>query len=511
MTDSSDKPRWSLPICFPPAPPGPRQGWVRAGRIAAWVGLLLAVLGTVGQFQYSTWKGHRRWESKYGHLDAADRPPRPSKGAVVRWRGAVRAYWAGENIYRTRVKEGEMGMHPNMPVTVLLLTPFACLPVAWSVLAFNVLKAATILGSLWWLTAVANHRDHRMPDWVLGLALVGGLTLALGDVQHANTNTFVLGGIALHLWLYRRGRSWLSGWPLALAICLKLTPGLFVVYWLYQRRWRVATATLIALLVLGVVLPAMVWIGVERDVSGGVRHFATTTRTWFDNLILPGLVQGAPYPTHVNQSLWGVMNRYFLDGPGGNIYWGPDDNPYETQDRFGWITLPGLATSPARLKQIHRMLTLVVLGLMAWGIGWRVPDRDDGRRGLQYGLVVLGMMLLNQRTWDHHAAVLMVAQVPLWYALAFGHMSGRRRRWAFGLAVGSWVLLWAPRSGTMDLIARMTGRSRDQGEEWGNYAEAYGRVFYHFVLLLAAVLMTSLALRGRSDPYGRTRVPLGAP
>ena len=41
MTDSPDKPRWSLPVCAPPGPPGPRRRWIRAGRTAAWVGLML--------------------------------------------------------------------------------------------------------------------------------------------------------------------------------------------------------------------------------------------------------------------------------------------------------------------------------------------------------------------------------------------------------------------------------------------------------------------------------------
>ena len=80
---------------------------------------------------------------------------------------------------------------------------------------------------------------------MLGLGLLWVLMFVIGDLQHGNTHVLVLGAITLHLWLYRRGHDWAAGGALALAICLKMTPALFVLYWLYQRNWKLLGGTLL--------------------------------------------------------------------------------------------------------------------------------------------------------------------------------------------------------------------------------------------------------------------------
>jgi len=517
-----------LPYCSPQPEAPRRRPWARAARIAAYLGLLAALIGVVAQFQVLT----QREMGAARRVVGPDAPDREllavaHKGALARWSKAVRQFWRGRNIYRTREAASAEGpepavwLHPNMPLVVLLLSPFAYLPATWMALSWNVLKVAVLAGAALAAVAAVNHKDRRMGDWVLGLALLWTLLLVIGDMQHGNTNVFVLGAIALHLWLYRRGRDVAAGAALALAICLKLTPALFLLYWLYQRQWRVLGASLAALLVLAVALPWAV-----LTVAFGPAHFVELAGTWLGNLVVPGLVKGTWYPVHINQSLSGVLSRYLLGGDAGNVFWNPDDNPAALQTDVGHIHLA--AWAPATVRWLLRLTQAAIVALMAWAIGWRKLPRDDGRRGLHYALVLLGMMLLNQRTWGHHAAVLLPAAVALWYAVAYGRVSRRARVAALVLLLAAGPLLWLGGKDTFTLAAKIAGRAdveigphetatvagcqmtvgpegRELGDLWHDLAEAYGITFCYFVLLLAAAVVLCVSLRGRDRPYADRR------
>ena len=532
-------------------PPQSRPRLVRAGRIGAWALLAAALLIPVVQFQHGTLKNDRKSRAYRQRLAAAEAagalqaampqaaplpgpvalspaqraelarkaigaPPKPHKGAIGRWRKAVRALWAGQNIYMapddpdlaahleqldSDDDEGThvIYLHPNMPFTVILMTPFAYMPIGAMALSWSLLKVLAIVAAIAMAAELAAHGRRKIPDWVLGLGLAWSVLFIVGDLQHGNTNGFVLLAVVAHLWLYRRGHDWAAGWPLALAICLKMTPALFVLYWLYQRNWKLLGGTLLAGVVLAGVVPAAL--------LGPARHLELT-QAWLDNLIVPGLIKGAWYPIHINQSLPGVFSRYFIGEPhaGGNILWNPDDNLYRSQTTFDWITL--VALDPAHVKLLIKLAQVAIVAVMAWAIGWRKLPRDDGRRALHYGLVAAGMMLLNQRTWDHHAGLMLLASMAAWQAIAHGRLSRRRRIAALTLVLLAGLAVWLTGTGPVELAGKLTGMSGDEAEYLADVVDAYGPAFYHFLLMLIALAVLAAGLRRREDPYAEQRQTL---
>jgi len=318
------------------------------------------------------------------------------------------------------------------------------------------------------------------------------LPLVISDIQHVNTNLFVLGLIAVHLWLYRRGRDAWAGAVLALAVCLKMTPVLFGLYWLYQRNWRLLGGLVAALAVMVVAVPLTVL---------GPGRFTELTGSWLGNLIVPGLLKAKPFPIHVNQSLPGVFCRLFMRG---NIYYNPDD--FAVAPRFGYINLISLPLAVGRYVLMG--LKLSILAVAAWAVGWAKLPRDDARRGLHYGLVAAAMLILNQRTWDHHAVVLLVAYLAIWYVLAYGRFDRRVRVACLVMMLVAGGLNWLMGKSLFTLLA---GRAR--GRELADIVEAYGPAFVHFVLIFVLCVVLLRALRA-TDRAGRTlfssrRQPLG--
>ncbi|KKK74354.1 hypothetical protein LCGC14_2884620, partial [marine sediment metagenome] len=306
------------------------------------------MIAPVAQFQRKTLRNHRKavqfdaknpgWTPAVAEA-GGPRRPKQHAGAIGRWRKAVRRFWAGENIYlavppggrdpNLHPRDKPVRLHPNMPFVLMLMTPFAYLSVGAMALSWSILKLVVLIVTVLMTAELVAHKDKRPADWIIALGLAWALLPLVGDVQHGNTNVFVLGAVAGHLWLFRRGRDLAAGAVLALAICLKMTPAIFVLYWLYQRNWKLLAASATGLVVFAAVIPAA---------TVGPTHYAALMQSWLDNLIVPGLLKGAWYPVHVNQSLSGVMSRYFLDGQNGNIFWNPDDNLYDVQDKFGWIS-----------------------------------------------------------------------------------------------------------------------------------------------------------------------------
>lgn len=521
-----EKPNWSLPYATPDIDGVTRIGKLRVPnrvlRIVAYTALGLTLLVPVIQLQVrvmddladvDAWHADR----EAGALSKAEHragPPTDSTGAMNRWASHIRAFWRGKNIYAEPgafADSPQAGQsddpwdrggvrHPNMPFVVILLTPFAFLPESIAALTFTVVKLLLAIAGGLAAIRFCNHRDHRMSDWVVGLAMASWILLAISDIQHANTNLFVLAFIGLHLGFYRQGKDIAAGASLAVAICIKITPLLFVVYWLAQRSWKLLIATTVAGLIFAIVVPAA---------TLGPARYVDLTQTWLDNLIFKG-VKGSWYPVHVNQSVPGTVGRYLLDGQAGGDYnYSPDDYgawedmPAHRPPR--WIAFASL--DETTVKWIIRGLQLGVLGLMAAAIGWRTLPRDDGRRGLHVAMVLATMLLVNQRTWDHHAVILLPAYLAIWYALAYGRIKRRWRVTALTLTILAGATLWLSAGELLEGLGHAFGAEDE--EEFANHLLAYGPRMYTWLLTFLAAAVCCFALKGKTDPYAQTRQPVG--
>lgn len=511
---------WALPYeTFIPADPSKRR-FASVLRIVLYVLFFAAMIIPIVQLESTVLRNQRRLreyntrlrENRLTEKDIrSGKPPKGHKGAVNRWRTAVHKFWDGENIYCSPGQAGEHSsdknankrptvfLHPNMPFVVILLTPFSYLPMWAGGLLFTILKVLAVFVAILAAVRVVNHREMRMPDWIVGLGVLWWLTGMTGDIQHANTNGFVLAAIVFHLWLYRRGKDLSAGVLLALAICIKMTPALFVLYWIYQRNWKLLRGTLGAGLLFAVVIPA---------VLVGPARYSELTSTWYKNLIKPGLVEGAWYPIHINQSISGVTSRFLLGGQrGGDINWNPDDTGYEGVKNHKWIAFASL--DPQVVKRIIQGLQVCIVLLMGWAIGLRKLPRDDGRRSLHYAMILAGILLLNQRSWGHHAAILFPAFLGVWYAVGFGKFGKRLRLVTLIMILLCGIISWLSTGELMVLYGKLLcGLPKSQAKEFADQLTAYGPKFVVFLLLFLTAVILAVGMKKSDPPYAPTRQKL---
>lgn len=240
------------------------------------------------------------------------------------------------------------------------------------------------------------------------------------------------------------------------ACMLKMSPALFVAWWLLRRRWRpagasVAAAVLLTLASMAVVSPAVQW------------HFYTE--------VLPGFGSGSYNGLTVDIGLYGnhsipnLLDMAFPD-PGNAL------------------------SSTARLASM--LATGIVVGVMAAGF-----RRSSGGLGLaaQAAAIGVAMLLLPVYTYEHHIIWALPAA-----ALALHAVTERSLRPAWAIAIGPAVATWAFELAALKKVARSMDDSLPQQALAGAIQES--KFVALAVLWLAALLVGWGASSTRGEGSG---------
>ena len=297
----------------------------------------------------------------------------------------------GTNAYETHRTEGTHSKYP--PFFFLVTAPLALLPLGvagaiWFLLNTSLSVACCVL-------AVAAFRapgtGGRLPPIAYASPGLLAAVVIVTNLSRGQVNILILFFVCLGLYAFRRGRDLRAGLALGIAVALKLTPLLLVVYLLYRRAWRVALGTGIALIVAWAILPALVF---------GPREAVTVTKSWV------GVVQtfsekgvlgeGVAGVRHTNQSLSAAFHRFFTRSPADagrtDFYLNVASLDYETA---AWIV---------------RALSALVLLLLAWFVRGPIGERGaDVRWGYEISLVLLAVLIISPISWINHYVVLIVA------------------------------------------------------------------------------------------------------
>lgn len=343
-----------------------------------------------------------------------------TRTAILRWHDQVRDLFAGKNVY-------EGNPYPNPPIMAFLLRPFYELPPIPAALTWFVLKAILATISIYWVFQLCGI---TVPTWARILAITLALHPIMGDLSHGNVNIVILFLIAGTLEAYRRGWPIVAGLTLGLAIACKVTPALFLPYFVWKGAWRCVVATLVGLVLWFVVVPSAV-LGFEEN--------NTLLKSWYDGMVRPFLVDGKITTERANQSIPGVTFRLLTDKP-SELDYDEDGRPIPAE--FHNIAAIGEANARWIVRGFQALFVFAVVFCC------RTPRIE--RQGLAFagecGLIVLGMLLFSERTWKHHGVTLILPYAVLCLSLGNEVVSIFWRKVIAGILVLSVVLTLLPSS-----------------------------------------------------------------
>ncbi len=415
------------------------------------------------------------------------------RSAFVRWRNQLHGLGQGEDIYQRYI-------YPNAPMMAIILYPLSIIPdvpigsfnLNVGALLWFALKVAMTLLAFIWTVRLVEKLGAPFPPWAQVTALLLSLRPIIGDLSHGNVNLLILFLVVAALLAFKRGHDWLTGLVLALSITCKVTPALFVPYFLWKRAWKTLAGCALGLGLFFFVVPGTFL---------GHAHNARLLQSWVKHMILPYTLKGEVITEHCNQSLPGVLYRLCTHKPS---FLDDEDEPAEYHNLVD--------ADPAILKRVVQACGLGFLLLMIWSC--RTPTKDEGGRmkdeartsssfilhpssfnsnwrlAAEFSIVILGMLLFSERTWKHHCVTLLLPFAVLCYYLATQGPSAGRRRYLIASITVATIIMASTSTGLWQPFGFVRG---------AKLAQTFGAYVWAELILLAA-LVTILVHPRRTDP-----------
>jgi alpha-1,2-mannosyltransferase len=429
---------------------GARPDFDRHFRRAVWISALITVLAA-GMI--------------YADKAADDR------SAFIRWRPQVLQFWRGVNIY-------DKMMFPNPPIMPITLYPLMTLPPLQGAMAWYALKVGMAALSVWFCFKMVRPDDRVLPSWVQGSVLLLSFRPILGDLHHANNNLLIMFLVVSCLLAWRKGHDVLAGLLLALAISYKVTPALFVPYFLYKRSWRTVGATLLGMVVFLVIVPSMVI---------GPTFNGICLASWWKRMLSPFLEKGMISQQEINQSMGGVLTRLLTDSETGS---GRYDLHFD-------VNL--VAWSPRAVSLLVKGMSLGLVAMLAVLCRTKTERRDDHRLFGEFALVVMTMLFVSERSWKHHYVTMLLPYTYLMYRVGIASVAPRVRITLAAAMVLSALLMATTSSELGGLFARHQGHKIAQG---------YGMFLWAGVVLYVATAWRVWAERSTAPVSAPSQVEL---
>lgn len=255
---------------------------------------------------------------------------------------------------------------PNLTPPILLALYG---PLTW--FSFHTAARVWMLLSLALLGAVAWSTRDRVQPWALALIVVGTRPISSGIVN--GQISIVLLGLMTAAWLAsERGDTRTEGLCVGLLCLIKPFYGLFLLYWLWQRRFRLISLA-VATMVVGT-LVGLALVGIQEYV------------TW---VVLLNHVNWQAHPA--NASIWGIAARLF--------------DVRQT-------------TAPPQVTPLHVSIALRVAAQMVGVcvVGWVTlrAIAHDRRPAAVYAVLGYAGVLLSPLGWVYYLLVPLPPLLSLW-------------------------------------------------------------------------------------------------
>ncbi len=364
-----------------------------------------------------------------------------------------------------RLRSGEFlyqnGMHsPYPPAWAVPHAPLSLVPPNVAKPVCHLVGAAALIALLWVLHDLSRPVLPLRTGylfWVVTATLFVTSRFVTRDLDDGGQNLFLLALSWIGIWLCARGRPLGGGAGLGLAVALKCTAGIFVLYFLLKREWKMAAASL-AWTGLFFLAPIL-WLGPAE--------FRQTSERWLNNVLQgpsqpdPSVGVLGPEPLQ-NRSLRPSLARYLMHLPPGHpgrhyIDDLPEYDPSRTPHPWSvdFLDLP-----PATAGLIVK----IVMGLGLLAVAWLMrgsPHLDfrslgdfgslpSSARNLRTGngtrlrllweaaIISVLALLYSPITWGQHCVAVVPAIYLLIRALAAEKMQAR---WVLGFLIAFTVLV----------------------------------------------------------------------
>jgi alpha-1,2-mannosyltransferase len=377
---------------------------------------------------------------------------------------------------------------PTPPLSLIVFAPFAAMTRPHAHFAWVLVKYPLAVLVFMLAAAMVARAGVRLTTEAVALMMAGWWLAVIVDMQEGQTNFLALAPLAAGLYVAQRGTratDVAAGTLIGLGAAMKVTPVIFIAYFLWKRRWTIVLSAAAAIAIWSLVVPALAFGWTQN-----IRWF----EQWARIMIVPYVAQGkVVYAT--SQSIGSFVLRFLTDTPAFG-------SRFDHADHY--MNIASLSNDAARWIVRGTMIAIGVAGL---ALTWPPLRSLASRRYIvEVGAVAAFMLWFSERSWVHHyvsfiltlAAAGMILSEP-------SRTEAARRSVRASLIAFAVITVFASEAGYL------FGRN---GVDW---AKALGVYLWPSVLVTAAVVRTEFefppgwraAAARRSS--GATSAPSGHP
>lgn len=342
------------------------------------------------------------------------------------------------NVYEEYPLEYTITKYP--PFFSLLFAPLVPLPrwlgaSIWFWVSLGLALAATYLS----VRTVAEREDlvrGAKAMYLLPFLLTAGIIGS--NLETAQVNTVTLFLLCLSLFWFKRRKDLGAGAVLGVVTALKLTPGLFIIYFLYKRAFRVVVAAGVAIVICWLIIPPLVF---------GPGNFVDIVLDWYGILtgfITEGtLAEGIQGFRDTNQSLSAAFHRYFTEVPARWV----------RSEGRGELYLNVLALDLRLADLIIKGMVASILILLAWLCRAPAGDRRSLALSLEYSLIFIATLFISPISWINHYVFLLFPYTAAVYFIRTRSRADPVRRMLLYSVITSFVLVSSSASRLMQAVS----------------------------------------------------------
>jgi hypothetical protein len=344
------------------------------------------------------------------------------------------------------------------PTTLLIFAPFSRMAPHNGQFAWVLCKWVFAWGILYCCYGMARNAGVKLTPLAAGMALAVWMWPVFIDVAEGQTNLLMLLPLTAGLYLAQSGRPatrLLAGALVALAICIKVTPLIFLVYLIWRRRWWE---------VLGIGLGLGFWLWVLPGLVFGWGRNARWLAEYFHIMIVPYVAHGT-VKYYFGQSLPSFLTRLIRHVPA-----------------FDVNGLPPVFVNVVDLpEQAANWIVRGLLGAMALsGLWWmRKPlgNLNSPRYVVEIGCVAVFMVWASQQSWVPHYVSMALALTGAAMVLSSPQEQPEARARARRALIAAFCLMFM----TSDV-------GKLFGPDGGEYIRTLGVSIWACLLLIAATI-----------------------
>ena len=143
-----------------------------------------------------------------------------------------------------------------------------------------------------------------------------------------------------------------AGLALALGIACKITPALFLPYFVWKRSWKTLAASAAGLVLYLIVIPSL-YFGWQQNLDN--------LAGWYDGMIRPFVEKYEVTSEHPNQSLPGLLERTLRHRPSSTI-WDETEQVFVPSEYHNFVDLP----RPVVSGLVKGALLLFMVATILW-------------------------------------------------------------------------------------------------------------------------------------------------